>query len=83
MSLPPYSGESPTCPKCGHVGANTVYMAWNACVPGTNGHHILVQSTAMNERLHRQCWNCEYQWDEALAQGSEDALTQRQERPTV
>ena len=84
QDLPPYSGENPTCPKCRQVGAKTVYMARNVCVPGMNGQHILVEESAhLNERLHRQCWNCEYQWDEALALGSEDILTGRQERPTV
>jgi predicted nucleic-acid-binding Zn-ribbon protein len=61
-ALPPFSGDKPTCPKCGNVGADTVYLAYGHCVHGSG----LALGVEPNERLHRECRRCEYAWDEAL-----------------
>ncbi|MFD7185522.1 hypothetical protein ACFV90_36870 [Streptomyces sp. NPDC059904] len=63
--LPPFSGDSPTCPKCGNVGATTRYRAasprmlwdWNDAT-GMRGQ--------LPERLERECDRCDWHWDEAL-----------------
>jgi predicted nucleic-acid-binding Zn-ribbon protein len=60
-SLPPFSGDEPTCAKCGKVGAITQYLAYGTC------HHEaeMIIGVELNERLHRACERCEYAWDEA------------------
>lgn len=63
-TLPMFSGDEPTCPKCANVGASTQYRAYGTCIHapggGTLGHDP-------NERLHRHCGRCGYAWDEAIA----------------
>lgn len=62
--LPPYSGESPRCPKCGEERAATTYMEFGRCSHYGDTH--MVVGLDRNERLHRACRNCGYQWDEAI-----------------
>lgn len=62
--LPPFSGDDTTCTKCGHVGAATEYRAHGECIHST-GPEISVGFDP-NERLHRECRRCGYQWDEAI-----------------
>ena len=59
--FPPFSGDDPTCPKCGNVGATTRYLDVGEC-QHTAG---LVLGVHANERLHRECRRCDYAWDEA------------------
>lgn len=63
-TLPPFSGDSPTCPKCRYKGASAHYMALGRCLHDSNS----VIGVTKNERLHRACLRCDYAWDEALAQ---------------
>jgi predicted nucleic-acid-binding Zn-ribbon protein len=60
--LPPYSGPEPTCPKCGNEGAATEFRALGECLHETGEQ---VHTFARNERLHRTCYRCGHQWDEA------------------
>jgi rubredoxin len=60
--LPPFSGDKPTCPKCGHGDAYTEYRGNGTCVHGGSGGYF---GFGPNERLHRQCARCGYAWDEA------------------
>ncbi|MFC8463380.1 hypothetical protein [Streptomyces sp. NPDC057250] len=61
--LPPYSGEFTVCVKCSHGEAITRHL--RAGESGTNGPHYWTSPKV--ERLERQCWRCDYIWDEALA----------------
>ncbi|MBT2449457.1 hypothetical protein J7F03_20670 [Streptomyces sp. ISL-43] len=62
-ALPPFSGDEPTCAKCGHKGASTEYLAFGDC------HHAprtgITIGWHANQRLHRECGRCGHQWDEA------------------
>ena len=60
--LPSFSGDTPRCAKCGNEGASTHYRATGRCIHGS-GMEIGAHS---NERLHRECLRCGYQWDEAI-----------------
>ncbi len=60
----PYSGEDATCPKCFHVGARTAYMQAGRCYHFNGNTEVI--GLFVNERLHRECWNCDYSWDEAI-----------------
>lgn len=60
--LPPYSGDSPTCPKCGYDGATTKYRELGRCV---HGELDVIYGVESNPRLHRECLRCDYEWDEA------------------
>ncbi|WP_327415453.1 hypothetical protein [Streptomyces sp. NBC_01233] len=62
--LPPYSGEYTVCAKCSHDTAITRHRV--AGEHGTNDPHTWGRSRK-GERLERQCWRCDYTWDEALA----------------
>ncbi|MFE3578743.1 hypothetical protein [Streptomyces vinaceus] len=66
-SLPPFSGDEPTCAKCGWTGASTEYLPMGDCVhsPGDRG---VTLGWAANERLHRECQRCRYAWDEAIVE---------------
>lgn len=63
-ALPPFSGDTPPCPKCGGTIATTAYrkkgepraLDMFAVLPKDRG-----------ERLERRCGRCWYAWDEALA----------------
>lgn len=63
--LPPFSGDTPTCPKCQYEGATTQYRELGQCVHGEGGTVIGIRK---NERLHRECARCEYAWDEAATE---------------
>jgi hypothetical protein len=60
--LPPYSGEDVTCPMCGHEGASTRFLPHGTCSHA--GASSLNIGWHPNERLHRACLNCSYDWDE-------------------
>ncbi|MEU0275947.1 hypothetical protein [Streptomyces sp. NPDC006307] len=61
--LPPYSGTGALCAKCSHDQAITRHRA-----EGEHGtdEHITFGRSRRGERLERQCWSCDYVWDEAL-----------------
>lgn len=73
---PPYSGDRPHCAKCGHKGAATEYRAYGTCV-----HPDMIHGYERNERLHRECARCRYQWDEALARTGQDPGNAAAPRP--
>ncbi|MGA4989931.1 hypothetical protein [Nonomuraea bangladeshensis] len=52
--LPPFSGDSPTCPKCGNVGAYTKHRSGRDPFASHPGEH-----------LERSCTRCGYEWAEA------------------
>ncbi|WP_431781739.1 hypothetical protein [Streptomyces chumphonensis] len=59
--LPPFSGDTPRCTKCGHEGACTEYRAYGDC-----GHPAdVVIGWTPNPRLCRTCRRCGHGWDEA------------------
>lgn len=62
--LPPYSGEETVCVKCSHDSAVTRFR--KAGEHSTQDPHTFRPSTK-GERLERECWRCDYAWDEALA----------------
>lgn len=66
QTLPPYSGEDVTCPKCGHEGAHTTYLEYGVCKHEAGPGQTVVLGYEPNERLHRECDNCSYAWDEAI-----------------
>ncbi|MDQ0758677.1 hypothetical protein [Streptomyces canus] len=61
--LPPFSGDEPTCPKCGNEGACTFYRAKGEPSPGQ-----VAMASTLPERLERRCTRCDYGWDEATVQ---------------
>ncbi|MFD6968351.1 hypothetical protein [Streptomyces sp. NPDC059949] len=63
-ALPPFSGDEPTCAKCGYAGARTEYLPFGDCAHEP-GARVTIGWTA-NERLHRECQRCGHQWDEAV-----------------
>lgn len=66
--LPPYEPNS-ECAKCGYEGrALTKYLAYGRC-----SHPDMVIGEVLNERLHRSCFRCDYQWDEAIVQAAVNA----------
>lgn len=61
---PPFSGDEPTCIKCGYEGASTECREHGQCIHGPG-----IEDTygwARNERLHRECTRCGHEWDEAI-----------------
>lgn len=66
-ALPPFSGDEPTCAKCGRVGARTEYLSMGDCVHGPGDRGVTL-GWDVNERLHRECERCGYQWDEAVVE---------------
>lgn len=62
-TLPPFSGDKPTCAKCGNDAAFTGHRAYGQCLHDLSG---TVMGFEPNERLHRQCTRCDYVWDEAV-----------------
>lgn len=64
--LPPFSGDNPTCPKCGNTRALTAFLPYGQCVYG--GGQDLIIGFDPNERLHRECTRCGYAWDEATVE---------------
>lgn len=63
-TLPPFSGDDPTCAKCGHVGARTEYRDVGSCEHRAGPAVVLGWES--NQRLHRECRRCDYAWDEAV-----------------
>jgi hypothetical protein len=65
-ALPPFSGDRPTCAKCGHHEARTAWMPeCRLCNCRT--------ATGIGERLCRECTRCGYHWDEATATNDDAA----------
>ena len=64
QTYPPYSGEDCVCAKCLHVGARTIYMQGGQCSHWIGSYEVI--GMFVNERLHRECRNCDYAWDEAI-----------------
>lgn len=64
--LPPFSGEEPTCPKCGHTGASTRYRAARPRMLWDPWNDQSVMRGPLPERLQRECDRCQFCWDEAL-----------------
>lgn len=62
---PPFSGDDATCQKCGQVGASTSYIQHGRCLH--DGSHVTL-GWDRNERLHRECRRCGYEWDEATVE---------------
>lgn len=62
--LPPYTGDTTTCTKCGHEGATTTYRKTGDQRPGD---FFALPPGDRVERLERRCPRCTYTWDEALA----------------
>ena len=62
-TLPPYSGDNPTCLKCSHQGAITRHRA--AGEHGS-GDPATFGPSPKGERLERECQRCDYVWDETL-----------------
>lgn len=60
--LPPYSGPEPRCTKCGVSGATSQHLMYGVCVHG--GLMLEVAGFTPNERIHRECVNCNHMWDE-------------------
>jgi predicted nucleic-acid-binding Zn-ribbon protein len=61
--MPPFSADEPLCAKCGFDAASTEYRATGACCHESREQ---VVDFSPNERLHRECARCGYQWDEAV-----------------
>ncbi|MEO3856197.1 hypothetical protein [Acrocarpospora sp. B8E8] len=62
-TLPPFSGDDPTCPKCGNREASTAWWRFGRI----DGEHVsLAYPDLWPERLHRECLRCSYGWDEAV-----------------
>ena len=64
--LPPFSGDRPTCPKCGPSEARTQWSSpFTECATYAYGNAEYTFPT--HERLCRECGRCGYHWDEATA----------------
>jgi hypothetical protein len=65
--LPPFSGDTPACSKCGHASALTTYRKkGDARVLDV----LAVPVKARVERLERRCARCWFTWDEAIVDTS-------------
>ncbi len=60
--LPPFS-KFPKCIKCGNETASTKYLESGVCIHNIGSSYV--QGFEHNERLHRSCFRCEFEWDEA------------------
>jgi hypothetical protein len=80
VTLPPFSGDEPTCLKCGYAGARTEFLTMGDCVHGPGDRGVTL-GWNVNERLHRECQRCQYQWDEAIVepvdQGGDDSFVRQ------
>lgn len=70
--LPAYTGGFAVCAKCGKQDAITRYRA--AGEHGSRGSGTF-RPSPKGERLERECWRCEYTWDEALTDGTDPDTT--------
>lgn len=68
-TLPPYSGDDTTCPKCAHLGASTRFRAASARMLWDTWNDKIVSRGPLPERLQRECNRCGWCWDEDLATG--------------
>jgi rubredoxin len=66
VSLPPFFGDTPTCPMCGHQSARTTFIQIGSC--SHYGRDSLIIGCDANERLHRECGRCGFAWDEATVE---------------
>ncbi|MFC6080975.1 hypothetical protein [Sphaerisporangium aureirubrum] len=57
--LPPFSGDNPTCPKCGNAGAHTRYLTERQYMPYPSRARPYI------EHLRRECTRCGHTWPEA------------------
>lgn len=61
LPLPPFVLEQ-ACEKCNEYDAHPVtYMSYGRCI-----HPDATVGVRQNERLHRRCSRCRFQWDEAI-----------------
>jgi hypothetical protein len=60
-ALPPFSGDDPTCIKCGNVGAHTKHCPSAGSVAEAWDTDRLLTA----EHLERECSRCAYRWAEA------------------
>ncbi|MFB4306951.1 hypothetical protein [Actinomadura sp. GTD37] len=67
-ALPPFSGDDPTCVKCGNVGAITKYRP---CFMVGDCHHPGIGALQGVEHLDRECGRCDYTWPEATFETKE------------
>lgn len=66
--LPPFSGDRPTCTKCGHDAASVRHTPdFTMAFPRSRGVCSGVGVTGIGERLCRECLRCSWHWDEATA----------------
>ncbi|MEU8279544.1 hypothetical protein ACFYOK_29490 [Microbispora bryophytorum] len=70
-SLPPYSGEDVTCPKCRNKGASTRFLPYGRC---SHGSETIVIGWEPNERLHRECTRCAHAWDEQAGKAAHEHM---------
>jgi len=75
-TLPPYSGDNPTCPKCSHQGAIT---RRRAAGEHGSGDVPTFGPSPKGERLERECWRCDFVWDEALNPPDSPEATEEQQ----
>ena len=59
--LPPFSGNSPTCPKCSNSDAFMKYKPQGEPRSGMGNWGI-----NLPERLERRCARCEFIWEEQI-----------------
>jgi DNA-directed RNA polymerase subunit M/transcription elongation factor TFIIS len=67
-TLPPFSGDTPTCAKCGHKEASTRFRSARPRAIWHDWNDATIMRGPLPERLERECDRCEFQWDEALNQ---------------
>lgn len=63
VRLSPFSGDRTVCIKCGHREARTTHYASGSSCTHAGGPGPRVVWGA--ERLHRECRQCLFSWDEA------------------
>jgi hypothetical protein len=61
-SLPPFSGDKPTCIKCGFAGALTRHRPCQSLVVSMDD----LDRVSDVEHLERECRRCEYRWPESV-----------------
>lgn len=77
-NLPPFSGDKPTCPKCGNIGARVEYFSTS--LQCSHPGEMRSPYAPLSERLHRECHRCDYAWDEATIEQKPAAARQAGER---
>jgi hypothetical protein len=69
--LPSFSGDRPTCTKCGHNAATCTYRDFKTSTPVRLLNMAVYDG--LTECLIRTCQRCGYQWDEATATNDDAA----------